>query len=235
MTVSVNPTICALCIDVLMLAVLVIFTVVYIKKGFITGIIEFCGTLVSVVAAWFVSKQFSPKVFESFFEENLLKKVSDTVASNQGLLTLEEILGKIKGILPANIAEFLLGGVDTPSVFDTAAPDIAQQVVEQIVKPMIVPIISVIMFFAVFAIAKLLINLIAAALTNVNKIPVVGNVNRALGIVMGLLVGVINVFLLVCVLWAVTIVTGNEWAILNETVLSQSWFYKLFALLIPFS
>lgn len=234
MTATINPAICALCVDILLLAVIVIFTAIYAKKGFVTGIIELCGTLVSVIAAWIVSKQFSPKVFESFFEENLLAKVSNAVSANQGVLTLEEILNKIRGFLPANIADFLLGDINAQSVFDTAAPDIAHQVVEQIVEPMIVPIISVIMFFAVFAIAKLLINLIAAALTNVNKIPVVGNVNRALGIVVGLLVGVVNSFLLLCVLWAVAIVTGNEWSILNETVLAQSWFFKAMSFLIPF-
>lgn len=222
----------SLVLDILLLVVVFFTALCYAKKGLLAGIFSFGGGLLSLAAALFVSNRFSPTLFQSFFEKGFLQHTTDVLQGNQGFATLEDILTRLAPILPANLIEPLMGG--QTGVFDLSAPDIAQQIVNTVVQPLVLPLISIVLFFAVFFICRLLAGLLVAALTNVNKIPVVGGFNRAAGFAGGILVGVLYLFLFLCVLWAAVALTGGEWSLLNQETLNGSYAYQFFSKYIPF-
>ena len=41
-------------------------------------------------------------------------------------------------------------------------------------------------------------------------------------------------YLVLCVVWAVSVITGGNLTVLNDTVMSSSLYYKAFNLFIPF-
>lgn len=43
-----------------------------------------------------------------------------------------------------------------------------------------------------------------------NRVPLVGSVNKGLGAVIGLVAGLINVLMVLCVIWAVVVITGGS-------------------------
>ncbi|MEG2053412.1 MAG: CvpA family protein [Oscillospiraceae bacterium] len=221
-------------IDLLLIGVLLIFAFIYAKKGFVAGIVEFIGSFCSVIGAFLLSQKLSTTLFESFFEKSITDKMALTIQNNQGVMTVEEIINKITGLLPKNIVDAFLGGKEL-AVFDFSAPDLAQQLVEQIVKPLLLPIISIVIFFAAFAIFKLVLTFITSALTNINKIPLVGGFNRFAGFFSGVLVGLLNVFILINVMWAVVMITADDLSFLNSAILQQSRFYTMFSRFIPFN
>ena len=116
-----------------------------------------------------------------------------------------------------------------------SAKDVAQRVVEEVIQPLVLPVISLLVFFVVFIVCRIIIRFIVAALKNINKIPVLGAANKALGAVSGFLVGLLYAFLAVCAVWALVIITGGDVAFFSEQTLKQSLFYGLFSGLIPFS
>ena len=71
-------------------------------------------------------------------------------------------------------------------------------------------------------------------LTNLNQIPVVGHVNRFLGLVMGVLVGGVDLYIVLCAVWALMIITDNNLWFLNESVLATSAVYNVFSGINPF-
>ena len=146
-------------------------------------------------------------------------KLSPTVFENffkSGLIEQTDITASAAGML------------------DSGAPDIAQQVVEKIIAPLVVPLITVVVFFATFVLCRVVIAFLVTVLTNINKIPLLGGVNRILGVCIGVVAGFINVLLILCLLWAVVVITNGNLPFVNDSSLSGSCFYSFFSAYNPF-
>ena len=221
----------ALILDVV-LAVVVILTVVhYMRRGFLAGLLDLVGNLAALILAWLVSGKVSPTVFENFFKSGLIDQLTDTI-QQQGGASLMAVLQNLEGIMPAQMMQSLTESLQ--HIVTSGTPDIARQVVENIVAPLVVPLITVVVFFATFALCKLVLSLLVTILTNVNRIPLVGGVNKSLGVLVGLVAGVINVLLILCLVWAVVVITGGGLPFFNEQALSGSYLYTFFSAYNPF-
>ena len=86
---------------------------------------------------------------------------------------------------------------------------------------------------AVLAIPSVL-SMLVTVLGLVNRLPVIGTVNRWLGWVTGCVASTMDIYLMLCVVWAVIVITGGNLTVLNDTVMSSSIYYKLFNLFNPF-
>ena len=75
---------------------------------------------------------------------------------------------------------------------------------------------------------------LSAVFTGFNHLPVLGGANRSLGFLFGLLTGMLDVCLAMCIVWAVMIVTSGQLPFLNEATLSTSFGYRLFSAINPF-
>lgn len=215
----------AVILDVALIVLVVLTMFRYKKRGFIAGIIDLVGNLVSLCFAWVFSGKVSPAVFDNFFKSGLITKTANTI-QRQGGVNLDSILQDLSGFLPQSFIDEIVSSAQ--GLFDSNAPDVAQSIVENVIAPLIVPVITVAVFFVTYAVCKLLVTFLVAMLENVNRIPLVGGVNQLLGLVTGLIAGVINAILVLCLLWAVIAITGNNLPVLNEAALSGSYFFGLF-------
>ena len=98
----------------------------------------------------------------------------------------------------------------------------------------IAPVISVVLFFVAFALLRMLVSMLVTVLGLVNRLPVIGTVNRWLGWVTGCVASTMDIYLVLCVVWAVIVITGGNLTVLNDTVMSHSLYYKAFNLFNPF-
>ena len=220
----------ALILDIALIGVVVATVIHYARKGFVAGMIDLVGNLAAIALAWFVSGKVSPTVFENFFRSGLVEKTTQTL--QQGSFSLESVLGGLEGLVPQSLMDSIMESAN--SVLNSQAPDLAQQVVEQIISPLVVPLITVVLFFATFLLCRVVIAFLVAVLTNLNKVPLLGGVNRTLGVVVGLVGGVLNALLLLCLIWAVIVITSNNLPVVNDLALSGSYFYSFFSAYNPF-
>ena len=220
----------ALILDIALIGVVVATVIHYARKGFVAGLIDVVGNLAAIALAWFVSGKVSPTVFENFFKSGLVEKTTQTL--QQGSFSLESVLGGLEGLVPQSLMDSIMESAN--SVLNSQAPDLAQQVVEQIISPLVVPLITVVLFFATFLLCRVVIAFLVAVLTNLNKVPLLGGVNRTLGVVVGLVGGVLNALLLLCLIWAVIVITSNNLPVVNDSALSGSYFYSFFSAYNPF-
>ena len=208
------------------------FTVVYyMRRGFLAGLLGLVGNLASLALAWFISGRVSPTLFENFFKSGLIDQTAQLI-SEQGAAGVQAILDKFSAFLPASLLESITQQAD--SIFHSGAPDMALAIVENVVAPLVMPLIGVVVFFAVFVLGRVVISLLAAIFSNVNRVPLVGSVNKGLGAVIGLVAGLINVLMVLCVIWAVVVITGGNLNVLNDTVMHSSLYYKAFNMFNPF-
>ena len=106
--------------------------------------------------------------------------------------------------------------------------------VQKVLAPLLTPVISLVLFFVAFALLRMLVSLLVTVLGLVNKLPVVGTVNRWLGWTAGGIASLLDIYLVLCVLWALIVITGGNLTVLNDTVMSSSLYYKVFNVFNPF-
>lgn len=217
--------------DLILLAILLLVAMRYAGKGFAAALVQFAGNLASLLGASIFSQNIAPVLFTNFFENNFTTSIEKTLADG-GQVQLDQLVEKYAGFLPNEIQQSIIqsaGGVLTGN-----APELAEQVVSQVIAPLLTPIIAIVVFFVAFALCKVIVGFVVAVLTNFNRIPILGGVNKLLGFGMGLLAGVVDLYLILCAVWAIIVVTGGSIPWLNQQVLGDSVGFTLFGQFNPF-
>ncbi len=220
-------------LDLIILAIVIFAVIRYIRSGFIAGLLDLFGTVCSVIVAKICSNKFSPTLFEKLFKNNLIERTTNALNNSEGVITINELLNKISSFLPQNIID-IFWGENASLTFNLNTPDIAQRIVTEVVQPLVIPVITILVFYGVFVVCRILLQFVEAALRNINRLPKIGKYNTALGGVIGLAVGLVYAFLVVCAVWAMSVITGGEVAFFREANLQQSFFYTIMANFIPF-
>lgn len=219
----------ALILDLALLAVVIVTVIVAANRGFLATILKLCGTALALAASWLAASRLSAAVFENFFKNGMIDKTSQMI-SEGGQVSIQAVVDKLAAFLPDSLVQSLLGGTEQlQGMLDSGAPGVASQVVDQVIAPLFLPIISVVVFFVTFAIASVLINFLVSALSNLNRVPLMGGLNRTLGGVAGLVLGVVYVLLLLCAVWAVVVITSDGMPYFNTVTLQGSMFYQFFS------
>ncbi|MEF9865191.1 MAG: CvpA family protein [Oscillospiraceae bacterium] len=221
----------AIIIDIALIAILLFTAYTYMRSGFLASITRLVGNLLSLLGAMLVANKFSPTVFDNFFKSGLINKTAQTI-TEKGSVYLKEFIENIQAFFPRNFVDDII--VKADALMGSGAPDLAQQIVEQVVAPLMVPVISVVVFFATYAICRFIVAQVSAILTNVNRVPILGGVNKILGFATGVFGGILEIVLVLCAVWAIIAITGGAIPFLNEEVLSGSRLYTLFSEYNPF-
>lgn len=95
---------------------------------------------------------------------------------------------------------------------------------EQLIKDAVRLVIGVI----IFIIVVILLSLAAKAFKGINKVPVLGTVNKLLGGVLGLAVGLIICLVLVSITAAVISVSGNQLSWMNISIIDRTYLFSIF-------
>ena len=117
---------------------------------------------------------------------------------------------------------------------DIAAADQLPEKINALLEPLFLPLVQAVLFVLLCMIVRWVFALLVRLLRGVNLIPLVGGANRLLGLVLGLVTGAFDCWLLALLLWfAASITTGQiDW--LTTGVLQRSVGYSLFGAFNPF-
>ena len=136
-------------------------------------------------------------------------------------MNLSVIRDGLSGILPQKFIDDITASA--AGMLDSGAPDIAQQVVEKIIAPLVVPLITVVVFFATFVLCRVVIAFLVTVLTNINKIPLLGGVNRIWGVCIGVVAGS-STCCSSCACCGPVVITNGNLPFVNDSSLSGSYF-----------
>lgn len=221
--------------DMICIAVLVLLALRYGRKGLVATVVGLLGTAVSLLGAKMFSDWASPWIFDHLMAETFSERITETLSTG-GSVDLAALTDQFAGFLPESFRLSVVESVTATigSVMGSSAAQLAQTIVSDVVQPLVTPVISIVLYFIAFAALRMVISLLVTVLGNINRIPVIGGVNRTLGFAVGLAAAAIDLFLALCVVWALIVVTGGSLPVLNDAVLASSWFYRLFMYINPF-
>ena len=210
--------------DIVCTVVWLLLAVRYARKGFLAASVQLGGNVFSLVGARVFSGWAAAEVFQRFLAGSFRTQIAESISAG-GVVDLTGIADKYAGFLPesfrASIVETCERSIS--AVLSDNAVVLADAIVQKVLAPLLTPVISVVLFFVAFALLRMLVSMLVTVLGLVNRLPVIGCVASTM-----------DIYLMLCVVWAVIVITGGNLTVLNDTVMSSSLYYKAFNLFNPF-
>lgn len=221
--------------DIICTAVWLGLAIHYARKGLLAAVVQIGGNLLSLIGAQQLASWGSGALFDRFFAGSFRERIVVSL-SEGGAVDLNRIAQQYAGFLPESIRRQVVEACQRAldGLLTDNALVVADTIVQDVIRPLLTPVFSLVLFFLCFAALRMLISLLVTVLGLVNHLPVLGAVNRTLGMVVGALAGLADVFLGMCVVWALMIISGGNLPLLNEAALGGSLWYQLFNQINPF-
>ena len=216
-------------ITIIFLILLVAFIVIGIVRGFLFSLLSLAGFLIAVACAFLLSKPVGDALTNSSIGTSMQGSIYDWILtkSNYAAYPLSQELAKemlpemLNEIGIPNFLNSFIISLILPYIPEVATEPIGQYIAHGVANIALV-VISFLVLLIVFSIALLFLKRFAKG---VNKIPVVGLVNRLLGAVFGLAMGVVFLIVVSDGRNFVALIPGaNEWLVSELTLTdSSSW------------
>lgn len=221
--------------DIICTAAWIILVVRYARKGFLSSIVQLAGNLFSLLGAKELSTACAGWVFEHMLAGGFRTQIAANIAAG-GAVDLSGIAEKYAGFLPASFRASIVAACERSinAVLADNAVVLADTIVEKVLQPLLTPVIMLVLFFVFYAVLRLLVSMLVTVLGLVNKLPVIGTVNRGLGWLTGGMTAMLDLYLVLCVVWGLVVITGGNLNVLNDTVMHSSLYYKAFNMFNPF-
>lgn len=216
-------------ITIIFLILLVAFIVIGIVRGFLFSLLSLAGFLIAVACAFLLSKPVGDALTNSSIGTSMQGSIYDWILTKSNYAAyplsqelaedlLPEMLNEIG--IPNFLNSFIISLI-LPYIPEVATEPIGQYIAHGVANIALV-VISFLVLLIVFSIALLFLKRFAKG---VNKIPVVGLVNRLLGAVFGLAMGVVFLIVVSYGLNFVALIPGaNEWLVSELRLTdSSSW------------
>ena len=214
--------------DILCTAAWIVLTVRYARKGFLASMVQLLGNGLSLLGAHQLSSACAGWVFEHLLAGGFRTQIAASLAAG-GVVDLTGIADKYAGFLPQSFRASIVAACER-----SIGAVLSDTIVEKVLQPLLIPVITLVLFFVFYALLRLLVSMLVTVLGLVNKLPVVGTVNRGLGWLVGSGTALMDIYLVLCVVWGLVVITGGSLSVLNDTVMSGSLYYKVFNLFNPF-
>ncbi len=214
-------------VDLILIAILIVFAFVGLKRGAIREIVSLVGFIVALVLAFTLSKAGSALIYDGFISDGITESISSAITPSEDVNSILEQLpqeiidaGEKVGI---DVKTDLKDDVSSEG---SAVMSVASAINKTVARPLISGLIQVILFIIIFIAAKILISWLGKLLNVVAKLPIIHSANGVIGLVIGMIRGII-IAIVACYALSVIIGIYPEGAFgINEEVLDKSYIFK---------
>ncbi|MEA4911889.1 MAG: CvpA family protein, partial [Oscillospiraceae bacterium] len=189
------------------------------KRGLVSTLLKLAGFAVSLLVGWWASGKLASLVYDRFLKDKLVDAVSQKVANDaasSGTL----------GVFSRFVNRILSAATQTDA---SAASD---SIVDSMLAEPATAVVRAILFILLFFVMMLVVKLIIRLVRGLNKVPVLGGVNKLLGGVIGLAEGLLVCYILVAVVSVIVTLSAENLTWLNTELVNQS---RVFSLLYNFN
>ena len=185
------------------LAALILFVVIRsVRRGFVSSFIHLLGVAASCIVAALTAGKAAAWLYDGYLAERVEQSVSDSLREK-----LEAFAG-------------LLDRIDPTDTISAAAGDA--------VRTMAVSLLTMVAFLIIFLLAMLIVRALVKLARSVNRVPVVGGINRLLGGVLGAAEAFLLCYLIGMAATVLISFSENRWGWLNTAVVQKTYLLNWF-------
>lgn len=185
------------------LAALILFVVIRsVRGGFVSSFIHLLGVAASCIVAALTAGKAAAWLYDGYLAERVEQSVSDSLREK-----LEAFAG-------------LLDRIDPTDTISATAGDA--------VRTMAVSLLTMVAFLIIFLLAMLIVRALVKLTRSVNRVPVVGGINRLLGGVLGAAEAFLLCYLIGMAATVLISFSENRWGWLNTAVVQKTYLLNWF-------
>lgn len=183
--------------DIIIASVILLFTFIGIKRGIAVTVFNILGIIVSAVATYYLSGMISDFIYDTFIQESVTENLQQIISLNGEKYATVNCLES----LPDWIKGFVSGIYDMfdVQVYSAGSAAVTNGVnfIEGIVKKAVTDVFDIIAFFILGIIIFLIIKIAIRYLLKLFKLPLINDLNKFLGGILGVLEGIVLMFIVV--------------------------------------
>ena len=185
------------------LAALILFVVIRsVRRGVVSSFIHLLGVAASCIVAALTAGKAAAWLYDGYLAERVEQSVSDSLREK-----LEAFAG-------------LLDRIDPTDTISAAAGDA--------VRTMAVSLLTMVAFLIIFLLAMLIVRALVRLARSVNRVPVVGGINRLLGGALGAAEAFLLCYLIGMAATVLISFSENRWGWLNTAVVQKTYLLNWF-------
>lgn len=217
-------------LDLIVLAIIILFVIISAKKGFVKTLIQFAGILAAIYLATTLSAPIANFTYEKAIEPAVVSSINNTL-NNVAQGAENAVKEEIFEVLPS----FVQNRVDISELnFNQDGSNIAKDVCESVVKPISITFLKSVYTLIIFIILSIVVKILANIINKLFSFSVIGKANRILGGVIGVLQGIIFAIIFIIVANLLITLTGGFLCFTKEAVASSYLFSNILKIL-PFN
>ncbi|MEG0663630.1 MAG: CvpA family protein [Clostridia bacterium] len=210
------------------------------KRGFIAALLSICSWIISFVLAIFLSGVISQFTYDNFIAPGVEKSISDTIKSSVDTQSLKNGIDTQLDKMPVIIKDVIYDTFpnlenNLAKYLENDASEIPKTISHDIIKPVVTVAISMICFMILFILLSIIFGFIARRFRGRIRIPIVGQANAILGGAIGIIKGLIMIFIVVIICDIIISATNNQLPVLNKEITEKSYVYETISNLSPFN
>lgn len=194
----------SLILDVILIAIFAAYVIFAAKKGFIRTLLE----LVAVVAAIFLSFQFSPVIaqtaYDGFVEKQIVNAIEEKIDENVDSLSVADKANAVLDSIPDFAVSFASSaGVEISDIKEQISSqkiessNLAQNLADTIAEPIVTGALTVLIFIVLSIVLNIILKIAAKYISKLFDVPLVKSINKTLGGVFGAVKGAVTL-LIIC-------------------------------------
>lgn len=179
-----------------------IFVLVGVHRGFIRSLVHFFGSIIAAVLSSVLGGPLAQWVYDALFREAIVDKIHTSImalgannasgAAQQIIASLPDFL--VRALEQAGVtAETISGGVKAQSAQ-------AAELIAGYISPVFVSFLKVLAVIVLFALLSTLVRLLASAVGNMLRLPILEQLDGLLGGVFGFLLAIFTVWVIIAAL-----------------------------------
>lgn len=213
------------------------------RRGFVASFIRLVGTAAGFLLASFLSGPVSERLYGSLLEERVERYVGDTLLA-PGSPLLEALAGldqagsaaiqAVSGFLAQQGLDFYSPqdagqmGTDILERITQGGSDPAAAITQVAVKPLVMTVLETAIFFLLLFLTGILVRMAVRVGLGVNRIPLVGGMNRLAGLLCGAVYALLVGYVVSMGLLLLAGLGKNQWEYLNSDVLQETFLIRRF-------
>lgn len=186
-------------LDIVLLAVFLLFVAVGVRRGFIRSAIHFVGAAVSAFLASVLGGAAAQWVFDTLFRGALVEKIQESLSSlgtDNPAVVIQSVLSSLPDFLVRALEE---AGVTVAALTRTISlqSGAAAEMIADSLSPVFVSFLKVLAVIVLFLLFTMLTRVLADLLSAAFHLPMLWQINGLLGGVFGFLLALMSVWVVI--------------------------------------
>ena len=200
--------------DAIIVVIFLLFIILGVKRGFVRSVLDLVGTLAAMLVSMWFSGIAAQWFFSTFLQESLTRQIAEALQSAPAADAADAVLSVVPEILRGGLEAF---GITSDAINQAVAGTSGQAAaaVVAVLSPMVVSVLRGLFALVLFVFLLVIFRSLSGVVCRIFRLPVLRQLDKGLGILLGVAQAVL-ITVLLCFCAQALISVSSPWLV--ETI-----------------